>query len=424
MTCSEVSDSGGMVRYHSAWLLPITGPPIRDAWIDICDGRILDFGTMNHRKPLSRKVRKIDLGCTAVLPGLVNAHTHLELSWLRGLVPPTSSLPLWVRSLLAKRAEAQGDESEAIVAAIEESWRSGTAIVGDISNTLDSVIPLSRGRLVSIVFKEILGFDVECPEDLVGKAVAMIVNTPSNERVRLGLAAHSPYSVSPGVFRSMKLVMGRLGPSPSCVHLAESKEELEFLRNGTGPWRELLVEKGKGIAHWEPPNCGPVEYLERLGWINEHVIVVHGVHLTEVELDQLARRNVVLVTCPRSNAWTGAGTPPIERFYASGVSVAIGTDSLASAPDMNLFSELAELRCLAPTVAAATLLKSATVRGAEAFGFGSDYGSIEPGRLGALISVRIPEVVEDVEEYLVSGIWPDDVSWLNVGMPGLESPSD
>ena len=120
------------------------------------------------------------------------------------------------------------------------------------------------------------------------------------------------------------------------------------------------------------------------------------------------------MTCPRSNMWTGAGTPPIERFYASGVRVAIGTDSLASVVDLNLFAELAAVRRLAPGVPAARILESATLQGADALGFAADYGSIEPGKRADLIAVRIPRGLEDVEEYLLRGIEPDAIQWLNV----------
>jgi cytosine/adenosine deaminase-related metal-dependent hydrolase len=118
------------------------------------------------------------------------------------------------------------------------------------------------------------------------------------------------------------------------------------------------------------------------------------------------------VTCPRSNQWTGAGVPPIDEFYASGVRVAIGTDSLASVPDLNPFAELSAVRRLAPHVPAAMLLSSATRHGAAALGFAADYGTIEPGKLADLIAVRLPDRVDDVEEYLVGGIEPDQVSWL------------
>jgi 5-methylthioadenosine/S-adenosylhomocysteine deaminase len=155
-----------------------------------------------------------------------------------------------------------------------------------------------------------------------------------------------------------------------------------------------------------------VEYLERLGLLNERLVAVHGTQLADAELGRLASSGATLVTCPRSNRWTGAGVPPLERFFASGVRVAIGTDSLASVEDLNLFKELAYIRHLAPHVPAKRLLESATVAGATALGFENEFGTIEPGKRAALIAVDVPSGVEDVEEYLVSGVEPDRIRWL------------
>ena len=416
-----------MVRYRASWVLPITARPIRDGWVDVDGDRVIEVGATGaaggerDRRPFGPSSREIDLGAVAVLPGLVNAHTHLELSGLRGRVPPASNLPSWVRDLLARRAEPHDDQGEAIAEAVEELWQAGTALVGDISDTLQAVTPLVRGQVAAVVFKEMLGFNVENPEELVGDNVKAIRGMPSSDRLRVGLAAHAPYSVSPGVFRAIAGAITRNALGPGSVHLAESQQELEFLRTGTGAWRDLLEQRGAWVSHWKPPGCGPVTYLDRLGWLHDRVIAVHGVHLTRQELDVLARRRATVVTCPRSNAWTGAGTPPVEQFYASGVRVAVGTDSLASVPDLNLFSELVELRRLAPSVPAASLLESATLCGAEALGFASEFGSIERGRRPALMAVRVPDSVQDVEEYLVAGIAPAEVRWLNAHIPNPES---
>jgi aminodeoxyfutalosine deaminase len=118
------------------------------------------------------------------------------------------------------------------------------------------------------------------------------------------------------------------------------------------------------------------------------------------------------VTCPRSNQWVGAGLPPIERFYRSGVRVAVGTDSLASVGDLNVFSELRLMRQIAPGIPAPDILASATRQGADALGFGDTLGTIEPGKRAELIAVTVPEGANDVEEYLLSGIDPDQVTWV------------
>ena len=156
--------------------------------------------------------------------------------------------------------------------------------------------------------------------------------------------------------------------------------------------------------------------------LSEHLLAVHGVHLSYRDLVQLAAAGATLVTCPRSNHWVGAGSPPVERFYASGVRVAIGTDSLASVEDLNVFAEMAAIRRISPAVPARTILESATRIGAEALGFGSEFGTIEPGKQAALLAVQVPADVEDVEEYLVGGIAPGQLVWLDAAKPGSAEP--
>ena len=358
---------------------------------------------------------QVDLTGTVILPSLVNTHTHLELSGLRTHVPPAASLPMWVRQVFAQTAEVGLDE-DAVVRAVGELRAAGVGLVGDIANTLMSVDPLARSPMAAVVFKELLGFNQADPQALVSREQAAIADCLragagdiDRSNVKLQLGAHAPYSVSPGLFRA---ISDAIGAGPLCVHLAESPEELTFLGSGTGPWRAVLEARGRWDPKWEPFDGGPVAYLERLGWITSRSVVVHGVHLTDAELKRLAAVGATLVTCPRSNHWTGAGAPPIARFYASGVRVAVGTDSLASAPDLSVFAELAEIRRLAPSQPAAALLRSATRVGAEALGW-SNRGGIAEGMEASLIAVRCARTVDDVEEYLVNGIPSEDVRWLD-----------
>jgi len=404
-----------MTRYHASWVIPITSPPIRNGWVDVEAQTITGLGGPRDGQA-DEATRLVDLTGTAILPSLVNSHTHLELSSLRTRVSSAKSMPNWVRQVFARTAEVGLDEGD-VVRAVREARAAGTGLVGDITNTLMSVEPLRRGRVDAVVFKELLGFNEADPEALVARELETLSEhqhsgegeTEEATGVRLQLAAHAPYSVSPALFRAIRAAVGE---GALCVHLAESLEELAFLRSGEGPWRAVLEARGRWDSEWEPSDAGPVAYLERLGWIGARSVVVHGVHLTDVELQRLAAVGATLVTCPRSNRWTGAGTPPVPRFYASGVRVAVGTDSLASAPDLNLFAELAEVRRLAPAQPAASLLWSATRAGAEALGW-SDRGAIAPGMRASLIAVRCAPTVDDVEEYLVNGITPADVRWLD-----------
>jgi cytosine/adenosine deaminase-related metal-dependent hydrolase len=262
------------------------------------------------------------------------------------------------------------------------------------------------------VFYELIRFNAPDPEGFVEAACRLIASLPCTERVRASLAAHAPYSVAPLVFRAIRRAVERQPLAPLSVHLAESPEETEFIRTAGGAWRALLEELGAWDPVWVAPGVSPAQYLDDGGFLDGRVLAVHGVQMSRADLARLAARGTTLVTCPRSNGHTGVGAPPLGDFYASGVRVAIGTDSLASAPDLNVFAELATLRALAPSIPASALLDSATRQGALALGF-DDYGTIEPGQRARLLAVAVPPGTADVEEYLVSGIEPWQVRWLD-----------
>ena len=405
-----------MIRYHASWVLPIAAPPIRDGWVTVDRGRIVAVG---HRAPApgGDGVRDVRLGDVAVMPGVVNAHTHLELSYLRDEVPPAPSFVTWVRGVMGARRRHIDPRAPEIVRAVDEAiaecHAAGTAIVGDIGNTLVTFEPLARSALAAVVFYELIRFNAPDPKAFVEAAAAAVDGLTPTDTVRASLAAHAPYSVAPLVFRAIREVADRDAFTPCSVHLSESVEEVDFIRAGTGPWRALLEDVGAWDPKWVPPGVSPVQFLDQAGFLGANVLAVHGVQMTLDDLGRLRARGTTLVTCPRSNGHTGAGAPPIQDFYDAGVRVAVGTDSLASAPDLNVFAELATMRALAPGVPANALLHSATLEGARALGFDADYGSIEPSKRARLIAVSLPGDADDVEEYLVGGITPDQIRWLD-----------
>ena len=397
--------------YACRWLLPIDRPPIAHGWIETSHGVIRDLGAGPPPAPA------VDAGDVAILPGLVNAHTHLELSWLAGRVPPSESMPEWVRHVLARRRGGGGEQAAIVERAAVDAARvmraTGTVLVGDVANDLRTPAILAEAGLGGVVFHELIGFNTIDAVDVVSRAIArlavcerelrQIVPTPP---VRLTLSAHAPYSVAPALFRE---IAARVTDGPLTVHLAESADEIEFLRNGGGAFRTLLDDLGVWAPAWEPPGTGPLSYLVSTGYARRGLVAVHGGHLSEEELAELRDLGATLVTCPRSNLWVGAGMPRVSHFYNAGVPVAIGTDSAASVDTLNLFDELAELRRIAPDVAAASLLASATLEGARALGFDDRYGTLAPGKAAALVAVNVPAGVTDVEEYLVGGVPPSAI---------------
>jgi aminodeoxyfutalosine deaminase len=403
-----------MPFHRVAWLLPISQPPIRDAWIRTERGRIVAFGPT--RPGDFTAADEVDLGNVAVLPGLTNAHTHLELSWMRGRIAVARAFPDWIRRLMELRSNAlpsSDERAQAIPAAIAEARDSGTALLGDISNTLATSAALAAGQMAAVVFHELIGFQASDADRIASSALDTLRLTPASADVRHTIAAHAPYSVSPALFGRIAVALKQEPFARSSLHLGESEAEIAFLRDGSGPYRTLLDEIGKWDPAWVPPRCGPVEYIDRMGFLDDRLLVVHGVYFGPDDLERIASKGATLVTCPRGNIMTGAGAPPVSEFFESGVRVAVGTDSLASVPDLNVFAELAEMRRLAPEVPARRLLEAATMNGARALGFESEFGTIDAGKRDALIAVEFDGPIANVEEELVLGIEPSRVRWVS-----------
>lgn len=400
-----------MSVFRAAWILPITSPPIPEGWIAVEDGLIVGIGGGPH-------AGATDLGRVVLLPALVNAHTHLELSYLAGGIPAADRFLDWIRGVMAARRRYPDPGDRAIVeaarAAIAAARASGTGLIGDISNTLVTVPLLEEAGLPARVFYELLGFNIDDPVGRVRTARAAIDRAHETAaRVHVSVAPHAPYSVSAALLAAIREDVDAHAGDVSTVHLSESSDEVEFIHRGTGGWRQLLGELGAWTDGWQPPGASPVAYLSDLGFLDARVLAVHVVQCSGDDLARLKALGTTVVSCPRSNRYVGVGDPPLETFYAAGVTVAFGTDSLASVGDLNMFAELAAARRLAPRVPARDLLQSATLCGARALGFGGEFGSLGNGKRAALIAVRVPARVADVEEYLLSGIEPSAVMWLD-----------
>jgi cytosine/adenosine deaminase-related metal-dependent hydrolase len=402
-----------MITYTAEWIVPVSSPPIRRGFVSVDGGRIAAVG---EGAPSSA----VDLGRVALLPALVNAHTHLELSHLHERVPPSGSFTEWVQAMMALRRQDADSASGEILSAAQNAIRmahgTGTGVMGDVSNTLAIVGILREAPFAAHVFHELIGVNPPDPDEKVREARARVEALDGERgRARISLAPHAPYSVSPALFKAIRADVSANAPTITTVHLGESAAEIELLRHGTGDMKVMLERFGVWTDRWEIPRLSPVEYLSRLGFLGPDVLVVHGVQFDDGDLRRVRDAGATLVSCPRSNRYVGAGSPPLERFYESGVSVAFGTDSLASVENLNMFAELAEARRIAPLVPARALLRSATQIGASALGFGG-HGSLEPGKRAAIIAVSVtqdPTDAADVEEYLVGGaVGAGDVEWI------------
>jgi cytosine/adenosine deaminase-related metal-dependent hydrolase len=340
----------------------------------------------------------VDLGEVVLLPGLVNAHCHLELSHLAGRLAEASGFVDWVERLITMRPQDAPDTvRRRASAAIQELEDTGTAAVGDVSNALPHLDLLGRSSLRARVVFELIGWDPEAAPGVIDGARARLHAVEPAAQVTVSLAAHAPHSVSPALLRAMAEAGG-----VSAVHLAESPHECRFLHGRDPEWSEFLARRGLGHVAFVPPHLSPVRYLDRLGVLHPGLVAAHGVQVDEGDCTLLAARGVSVVLCPRSNEALDVGLAPVPELRAAGVRLALGTDSLASVPSLDLWQDVLALHRSFPSLEPDWLVRAATQGGADALGF-PDLGRIGPGALASFAFAEGPASLSDPLAFLLSG---------------------
>jgi cytosine/adenosine deaminase-related metal-dependent hydrolase len=381
----------------ASWVLPITGEPLRDGRVATAGGRVAWVGRAGAAGEPEAPVR--DLGRGVLMPGLVNAHCHLELSHLAGQVPFGQGFVPWVEGVVASRGrfteEAVRSAAAGAVRWLEEN---GTVAIGDVSNTLGHLDVLAASRLSAVVFLELLAWDPAKAEATLAWADERASAAEASLRpgLEIRLAAHAPHSVSPTLLR---LLVDRGGPA--AIHLAESRDEAAFLADGGGGWPGFLAKRGLGQVPFAPPARSPVRYADSLGVLHPRLVAAHGVQLDAADRETLVRRGVHVVLCPRSNRNLGVGAADVPALVAAGVRLALGTDSLASAETLDVLDDAVHLRRSVPGLSSAAIVRMATLGGATALGF-PDLGAIAPGRRAAL-AFAAGDVSNDPHDFLLSG---------------------
>jgi cytosine/adenosine deaminase-related metal-dependent hydrolase len=325
-----------------------------------------------------RGARIVDLGDVALVPGLVNAHAHLELSGLAGRVPASDGFGAWLRRLVELRRQRTPSELAADArAGARRCSETGTTSVGDIDTNGGSERGLRRPPLRVRLYRELL--DLHDPE----RTKAMLrrargVRTRRG-RVEPGLAPHTPFTASEPLLEAAARV-AQQKRWPVTVHWSETVEEVEWLRHGRGPLAAIFRES---------PRAHGLALLDRAGLLRPGTSLVHGNHPQPGEPLLLAQRGVVLVHCPGSHAFFGRAPFPIERYLRAGVTLALGTDSLASNDDLDLRREMRLLREAHPAIAPSAVWAMATLGGARALGWEGRVGALSAGAQADLAAFRV-----------------------------------
>ena len=364
---------------RARWVLPIDGPPIEGGYVAVVDGVIAEIGAnAPNLGPVA------DLGDVVLLPGLVNAHTHLEFSGLtKPLGAPGMSLPAWIRSVIADRGRGDRDAAAAIAAGLTESASAGVTTIGEIATSPASSYQVD-GSPRTLLFQEAIGFSAG-RVDSVASEMERRVNAAGQSA---GISPHAPYTVNPQLLvRLVDLAIDR--QLPIAMHLAESREELELLHDGSGPFQELLAERSMWDDAAIPRGSRPLDYLRQLAR-SPRSLAIHGNYFDAEEIAFAAahRDRMSVVYCPRTHAYFEHEPYPLAAMIEAGVRVALGTDSRASNPDLNLLSEVQDVALRFPQIDPAILLRMATFDAAEALGFGELVGSLNPGKRAEIKMVR------------------------------------
>jgi cytosine/adenosine deaminase-related metal-dependent hydrolase len=408
-----------MQVFTAKCLLPVSGPPLREGAAVAVDGETIvavgpvkDVVAAAGENPVTH-----DLGDAVLMPGLVNAHTHLELSWLADDRPPEGDFLAWLKGLLERRED---EDAERVAVAAREALAflesRGTVVIGEVTNGVATIDAVARSGLHGTVFLELYRLRSSEAEEVMERAAEQLAEMErirdeagARDRLEIVLSPHAAHTTSGPL---LKALAGRASATGSLlsIHVAESAAELAMVDSGTGPLPEFYRERGFWDETWSPTGHSPVALLDRLGVLSQKTLAIHCVQLSRQDLSRLQSRGVTAVVCPRSNAYLGVGTSPVPKILSSGVPVALGTDSLASAPDLDLFAEMAALRDDHPGLAPAAVLRMATLNGARALGFAKRFGSLEPGKAAAIVGVPLAAPGDDPLETVTSN--PEQVTLL------------
>ncbi len=371
------------------WIFPVAGPPLERGIVTIRGERILAVEPHGHRTP------DLDCGNAAIIPGLVNAHTHLDLSGACGQIPPTDPdhFTAWLRAVIAYRRTRTPDQVEADIRdGLAECLRYGTTLIGDISADGRTWNRLAEAPTRAVVFWELLGLTQERAAWAQAAAAQWLGHHPSTATCRSALSPHAPYSARQTLFAWAACA------SLVATHLAEFPAEIELLNAHQGPLVDFLQELGvwdaAGLITWqklltETPPAG--RYL-----------LVHANYLPPDLALALTNRHSI-VYCPRTHAAFGHPPHPFREWLARGVRVCLGTDSLASNPDLDVLAEARFLRRCYPDCPGEIVLRMATLAGAEALGWADECGSLEVGKSADLVVVPLPDAdAADPHELLLN----------------------
>src|SRR5690349_4370521 len=390
---SPTQEREKMTRIYSArWVLPVSSAPIEHGAVAIDGPLIVGVGRGAEIASRFPDARIESFGESAILPGLINTHTHLELTALRGyLENEEHDFFAWLRRLTLARLERMTPDDIRVSATWGacEAVRAGVTCVGDASDSAAmSMLALQDVGLRGVVFQESFGPDPRLVAENFGKLTAKIAELREleNELVRVGVSPHAPYTVCRA---QLELIaeFARSEQLPLMMHAAESEGEELFLREGTGIFATGLAKRG---IEWTPPRMSTIQYLRECGILDVQPLLAHCIRVDDEDIETLRLTGAKVAHCPKSNAKLGHGRAPLAKFVEAGVTVGLGSDSVASNNTCDLIEEARFALLFAlnhSSLTASRMVVAATTDGAQCLGLKEGIGVLSEGAQADLIVV-------------------------------------
>jgi aminodeoxyfutalosine deaminase len=402
-------------------VLPVSRPPIEDGAVWVAGNRILKVAHWRELSPPAGE-EIVDLGNTILLPGLVNAHCHLDYTGMAGRLTPTRTFVDWIKTITTEKGGwIYADFAKSWVDGAKMLVRTGTTTVADVE-AVPELLPEAWDATPLRVFSFLEMTGVKSrrqPERILGE-VTQKIESLTSERCQAGLSPHAPYSTMPDLLR-LSAETARRRNWRVVTHVAESKDEFEMFVHGRGEMFDWLGRNGRDMS-----DCGqgtPVRHVERTGLLSENLLAIHVNYLGNGDAHLLGGRGVSVVHCPRSHDYFGHRRFPREELVAAGVNVCLGTDSLASVKkhrgrpvELSMLAEMRALAANAPDLSPETIVKMATLNGARALGMTGKTGELSDGALADVIAIpfagksndahdAIVHHADDVAASMIDGVW-------------------
>ena len=383
------------------WVFPIDKSPIYEGAVLIEAGKISAVGPVEDLDRGRFATERIDLCDSVLLPGLVNSHTHFELSFLNDNVPYEGDFVDWVRRLSKQRAERQVDLAEGIERSCKESLQAGVTLIGDICFGHRAWPFLAEQQIRKTCYAEVFGITEEI-EPAFDYLQQCIDNTKENDLLRLGLSPHAPYSAGQPLYQAAAGFAEKYN-LPLTTHLSETMAELEFINSAKGPWRTYLEELDKWDGSFNPLKKSPIRHLLDMNLVNRPMLLAHVNYISDADLDSLAKTNHSVAFCPRAHCFFKHSDHRFREMVAKGINVCLGTDSLAGNDSLSILDEMRFLHKEYAKLDLHAIFEMATINGALALHWSDKVGSISPGKDADLVAIPLTKTQLDPLQDILSG---------------------